>query len=302
MHRSGTSAVAAALEAMGLQAGRPEDRLAADLMNPGGYFEIAQVNDLNQEILHHLGANWDAPPHLAEGWTADPDIDPFIHRCRHLVTSTLGDDFVLKDPRISLLLPLWRRVLVDRCCAVMIVRDPVEVAWSLALRDGLQILTGLALWGAYNRSALEGLAGLPVHVLRYEDLVEQPRATLTAMAAAVEDFGQLAPGADVAAGVTVVPARAATQYLAPAPDRTSSRYRPTCASWTRRSEAPGIERTVRGRRSGPGLVGAVAARGTSDRRRPPAGVVRFCAPPREPTGRVGRGPAPGGRGRPAPPR
>jgi hypothetical protein len=204
MHRSGTSAVAAALEAMGLQVGRSDDRLAPDLMNPAGYFELTAVNDLNQEILHHLGGNWDAPPRLTDGWMADPTIEPFVHRARHLVTSTLGDDFVLKDPRLCLLLPLWRRILADRFGAVLIVRDPVEVAWSLALRDGMQILTGLALWGAYNRSALQGLAGLPVHVCRYEDLVEQPGVALGAMAAALQSFGQLAPGADVEAGLAVI--------------------------------------------------------------------------------------------------
>ncbi len=102
------------------------------------------------------------------------------------------------------MLPLWRRILVDRCCAVLIVRDPVEVAWSVALRDGVQVLTGFALWGAYNRSALAGLAGLPVHVCRYEDLVEQPEVALVAMAEALQGFGQLAADADVAAGVAVV--------------------------------------------------------------------------------------------------
>jgi hypothetical protein len=111
---------------------------------------------------------------------------------------------VLKDPRITLLLPLWRRATLDRAAAALVVRDPLEVAWSLALRDGMHVVTGLALWAAYNRAALAGLAGLPVHVLRYERLVAEPGPAVAEMVDTLVGVGELPPGTDPAPGAAAV--------------------------------------------------------------------------------------------------
>jgi hypothetical protein len=198
MHRSGTSAVAAALETAGLTTGPRAEQLEPSPDNPDGFFELRAVNDLNDEVLRHLGGSWDGPPHRPEGWADDPRITAYVDRARNIVASAMGADrFLVKDPRITLLLPLWRRALLDRCCAVMIIRDPAEVAWSLALRDGLPTMTGLALWSAYNRSALAGLSGLPTFVCRFEDLVEHPMDVLTELSQSLRRWGQLGDEVDV---------------------------------------------------------------------------------------------------------
>ena len=199
MHRSGTSAVAAALEALGLDAGAPDARMAADAANPAGYFELQAVGDLNDEILGALGGGWDCPPPLTEGWELDPTMTPYYRRSAAIVGTQLAKTgWVIKDPRITVLLPLWRRAVLDRCAAVLVVRDPMEVAWSMALRNGMPILTGLALWADYNRRALAGLSGLPVHVCRYDDVVSDPVTTLTAMSTCLVDWNELAPDPDIA--------------------------------------------------------------------------------------------------------
>ncbi len=205
MHRSGTSALAGALEAAGLSAGPRDDLMPADRGNPDGHLELEGVGDLDDEILVRFGGTWDAPPSLADGWAVDPDVDAFVDRARLLVDASFpGDRFVLKDPRFALLLPLWRRALLDRFCAVVIVRDPTAVAWSLALRDGLSTLTSFALWSSYYRSALDGLSGLPVHVCRYEELVENPAEVLTAVTASLRDWGELPEDADIDAAIARV--------------------------------------------------------------------------------------------------
>src|SRR5665213_140356 len=123
--RSGTSALTGALEALGLFVGPPEGLIPSSPQNPEGFFENQGVAALNEELLIHLGGGWDSPPDLPEGWLADVGVEAFIYRAQELVVSMFGKkQFVLKDPRISLLLPFWRRVLLDRCCAVMVVRDP----------------------------------------------------------------------------------------------------------------------------------------------------------------------------------
>jgi hypothetical protein len=196
MHRSGTSAVAGAIEALGLTAGPPDHQLQSAFDNPAGFFELASVLELNTELLERLGGLWDCPPKPPRDWAAAPESEPALDRARELLAAEFGaDGFVLKDPRLAILLPFWRRVLVDRCCAVLIVRDPAEVAWSLYLRDGIAPLTGLALWDTYNRSAAAGLEGLPVHICRYEELVEDPAAALVEMTKSLQRWGQI--GADL---------------------------------------------------------------------------------------------------------
>jgi hypothetical protein len=200
MHRSGTSAVAAALEALGLDVGAAERQMAADAANPAGYYELQETGDLNDEILALFGGAWDGLPQLSAGWELEPGMTPYYRRAAAIVGKRLTKDrWLIKDPRIAPLLPLWRRAVLDRCAAVLIVRDPMEVAWSLALRNGMPILTGLALWSDYNRRALVGLSGLPVHVCSYDELVSAPLATVTSIRASLESWNELSADTDVEA-------------------------------------------------------------------------------------------------------
>ncbi len=183
---------------MGLNAGDLSDHWSPRVDNPGGFFELKAVVNLNTELLDWLGGSWDCPPVPPDGWMDESEVEAYLTRAHGLMASSLGSDhFVLKDPRMALLLPFWRRALLDHCCAVMIVRDPVEVAWSLKLRDGFSVLTGLALWGAYNRRAVVGLVGLPVHVCRYEDLVVSPNTVLASISQSLAEWGQLSGEFDI---------------------------------------------------------------------------------------------------------
>jgi hypothetical protein len=205
MHRSGTSAIAAALEALGLDVGAPERLMAADAANPAGYYELQEIGDLNDEILIALGGAWDCLPQPPDGWELEPAMTPYFRRAASIVGTRLAKSrWLIKDPRIAPLLPLWRRAVLDRCAAVVIVRDPMEVAWSLALRNGMPILTGLALWSEYNRRTLAGLSGLPVYVCNYDELVSAPLATMTSIRAALASWNELSADAPVDAAAARV--------------------------------------------------------------------------------------------------
>lgn len=195
MHRSGTSALAGALVGLGFDAGVAASLMAPDEGNPEGYFEQWPIVEFDEEILLRFGGRWDSPPVLPAHWISDDDRARAAELYRSLYA---GENFVMKDPRVSLLLDLWRESAARVPSAVFIVRDPMQVAWSLAKRDNLPVSTGLALWSAFNRAALEGMAGLRVHVCSYEDLVERPGEVLSGLAASLTAWGELAEDADVA--------------------------------------------------------------------------------------------------------
>jgi hypothetical protein len=198
MHRSGTSALAGALEAMGFDVGPDEDVMPADDGNPEGYFELLSVVRANDELLAQFGGRWDSPPDFESDWTTSDAALAFVDTARELLGGLFEDDhYLLKDPRISLLLPLWRQVTNDRDCAVVVVRDPLEVAASLTRRNGLQTLTGLALWAAYNRAMLRDLTGARVFVCSYADLVEKPVEVLTDVVASLRAWGELSDDIDL---------------------------------------------------------------------------------------------------------
>lgn len=205
MHRSGTSALAGALEAMGFDLGPDDDVMPADLGNPEGYFELLSIVRANDDLLAHFGGRWDSPPDFALGWSESDAANEFVDSSRSELSELFkGDHYLLKDPRISILLPLWRRITDDKHCAVVIVRDPLEVAASLTRRNGLPTLTGLALWAYYNRTMLHDLRGARVHVCNYAELVENPGAVLTDFAASLRAWGELSEDVDITAAITSI--------------------------------------------------------------------------------------------------
>jgi len=180
MHRSGTSALAGALDAMGFEAGPSDDLMEGDEGNPQGYFELRSIASLNDEILSHYRGRWDSPPLFAPGWEHDHAARAYATRARDALAEVYASEaYVLKDPRISLLLPLWRQVTDASTCAIVIVREPLEVASSLTRRNGLPTASGLALWAAYNRALLRDLEGMAVHLCSYTDLVNDPTTVLS---------------------------------------------------------------------------------------------------------------------------
>ena len=188
MHRSGTSALAGALHAAGISAGPLEGFMAARPENPRFFGERQAVADFNDRLLEALDWSWDSP--AAAPSVRPPACDQLVAEGRQLVGSILsGTTRQLKDPRISLLLPWWRRMLLDRCVVVMPVRSPVEVAWSLSVRNGFPFELGLALWSAYHRHIASGLEGLPVVVVEYAALTVDPGSAVPAMLEALRALG-----------------------------------------------------------------------------------------------------------------
>jgi hypothetical protein len=174
-HRSGTSAVAGALGALGFTVPSLEDRMDWPESNPE-HWESLSLSVYNEDLLHRLGGSWDGPPELDEGWPESPAMADLPDPEDLLASAFLGSGpAVWKDPRVCLLLDYWRKVLVGPVAAVLVWRAPLAVAHSLWKRDQMALTDGLALWERYNRSALAGLDGVDSYVVDYRSIVEDPK-------------------------------------------------------------------------------------------------------------------------------
>jgi hypothetical protein len=154
MHRSGTSMVARALAACGLDLGAEDELMAATEHNERGHWEHEDFVALADELLARLGGGWDVPPALEEGWAERPELEDLRGRARDLASGFDGrEPWGWKDPRSSLTLPFWRSV-VPQLRVVVCLRHPVEVARSLTLRGASSQRFGLELWLAYAQRLL----------------------------------------------------------------------------------------------------------------------------------------------------
>ncbi len=224
MHRSGTSALARTLGLLGCHAGDSGDFPAADGANPRGYWERRDVWRLDEDLLSELGATWDGvtsvDPERFVAALPPADLARVEGRARDIVTgldaAAAGRPWVIKDPRLCLLFPLWRRVALAPVC-VLVERSPYSVARSLSARDDSSLAFGIALWEHYQRSALTVSAGLPRLRVRYEDLVDRPRETARWLR---QELERIAAEAGEPAGAFVEPPTGALEaFLDPSLER-----------------------------------------------------------------------------------
>jgi hypothetical protein len=95
---------------------------------------------------------------------------------------------MMKDPRLAILFPIWRETMDHPIC-VLVWREPAAVARSLARRDDLPFVLGLALWEEYTRAMLASTAGLPRVAVSYQELIADPIATVARLHVALVAAG-----------------------------------------------------------------------------------------------------------------
>lgn len=178
MHRSGASALAGALHKLGADLGPESSWLDPAADNPRGFFEYSPVLDLNRDVLAAFEGTWSTPPALPRGWVEDERLTELRDRAEEL-SAGIPERMVVKDPRLSLLLPLWEDVGTVPA-AVSCVRHPTAVANSLFVRNQFTVDQGLFLWFRYNAAAT--LNCPDALVVEYESLLADPETHLRRVA------------------------------------------------------------------------------------------------------------------------
>jgi hypothetical protein len=196
MHRSGTSLAAQLVRACGWHLGDDDELLGPRTDNADGFFERADVQLLNDQVLAEAASAWWDPP-LTQELPDNPGLVSEIMKIVDGIASQAGGRrFAIKDPRIAILWHYWGEVLPD-ARILLAVRHPIEAASSLHARDGLPMEVGLALWRAYTEASISAALGRDSYVLGYEDVVTAPDGSVARLAQwlgvdAPPDLGRLA--------------------------------------------------------------------------------------------------------------
>lgn len=190
MHRSGTSALTGLLNLMGAYFGSTEVSTGANKQNPKGFWERRDVRHLNDDLLKSIGCDWNCINTFSIDQLSSTSIEAFNVQASQLVTElNAHEPWVIKEPRLCLLLPLWKPFFPD-CICIHVYRNPIEVARSLQVRDGTPVSVGIALWERYTREALYVSRGQINLFVSHKKLMEQPQAVADELLEALSEHGK----------------------------------------------------------------------------------------------------------------
>jgi GT2 family glycosyltransferase len=182
MHRGGTSAVARAISALGVNLG---NNLMPGVpgVNELGFWEDRDIVDLNDRVLSAFSASWHSVKILGEHHADPVLLDDLSAEGRSLLQDRIGrfSPYGFKDPRTARILSFWRplfQALNLQPRYVIVLRNPVSVAHSLRSRDNFPAEKSHLLWMLHMLSALRWSEGHPRVVVDYDRMIADPSAQL----------------------------------------------------------------------------------------------------------------------------
>ncbi|WP_299639047.1 sulfotransferase family protein [Devosia sp.] len=181
MHRSGTSAITRVLSLLG--AALPERLLGSNRGNSEGHWEPVEIVRLNGRALGEVGRRW-------FDWrrVRRPIASEFVPALVQLLGLEYGDAprFVLKDPRVCLLVPAYHQAFSDMGVDpyyLLVLRDPLAVSASLHERDKLGKEYVLLLWLRYMLEAERSSRGARRSFVHYEAMLVDWKSSLSEVVA-----------------------------------------------------------------------------------------------------------------------
>ena len=193
MHRSGTSALARVFNLLGAEI--PGSVVPGFEGNALGHWEPREIVDLHDAMLRSARVNVNGVFPVDPAWFDGEEAAGFVARLTDQLSGALagGGLHVVKDPRMALFIPIWRRALgglgIEPVVALPF-RDPVEVAVSLRRRqvrvypDAVWPLErGMLLWLRYVLEAEAATRGLRRTFSAFDDLLDDWEAEVARMEA-----------------------------------------------------------------------------------------------------------------------
>ncbi|MBY7901782.1 glycosyltransferase [Vibrio fluvialis] len=176
MHRSGTSALTKALQVLGVSLS--ENLMPGGEFNPKGHWEDLDVVSINDRLLLEYGAIWSSPTWVEVDFNSqlvalllDEAVDLIKRRTNEF------NLWGFKDPRTSRLLSFWQeafKVAQVQAKYVYALRNPLDIARSLARRDGFSHKHSFLLWLMHTLPNLSLLADESVEFITFSALLTNP--------------------------------------------------------------------------------------------------------------------------------
>jgi hypothetical protein len=185
MHRSGTSALAGTVARLGLATPRTPLPPAPD--NPTGFYESLPVVMVNHQLLRAARCTWNLC------FTFEPDcLSKLLGLAGgEVILDTLRQEFdgttpfVLKDPRLCLMLPAWLpalRAIETAIRVLIIVRHPAEVMHSLSVRNKLPENETALQWLHHMIEAERASRDVNRAIVFYDSLLYEWKSCVTKVA------------------------------------------------------------------------------------------------------------------------
>lgn len=216
VHRSGTSIATRLAASIGLRLPPEGDLMPGNEGNPDGYFESDSLADFNDRLLLRWGHSWRRPPAVIGPALLEQAAD-LRDPAASAFAGVFGDEpgWVWKDPRLAILLPFWEQVLGVNP-VLFPYRAPQAVARSIAQRDGVTYMQGLAVWERCTRLALSALGGRRVAVNDYSRLLADPAGWREALVEFCRDAGlAVESSGEPVDGLMRTPGSSAEGWLSP---------------------------------------------------------------------------------------
>ena len=181
MHRSGTSALTRVLSLRG--AALPKRIMRPTPDNEAGFWEPSEIAAIHDEILASAGSSWHDVSEFPHSWFASDIAASFKQRLVAAMREDFSDAplFIVKDPRICRLVPLWLSIFEQMRVAplfVISIRNPLEVTASLRERDAFSEAKSLLLWLRHFLAAERSTRGLRRSFVAYDRLVRDWRGVV----------------------------------------------------------------------------------------------------------------------------
>jgi hypothetical protein len=196
MHRSGTSALTRVLALHGLAL--PRGLIDGREDNPTGFWEPRAVQEFDDRVLAELGSAWDDPNPLPWPRLSAARLGALREEAAAILAAEYGTAplIVLKEPRMARLMAVWRPALAAMGLApriVLPIRNPLEVATSLAARNGTPLADAARLWLGHVLAAERDTRGLRRAVVQYDALLADWRQAVVPALELLPDSAGVSP-------------------------------------------------------------------------------------------------------------
>ena len=181
VHRSGTSLMTGLLNIFGGYLGG--NLLGSKDDNVRGFFEHAGLLEVNEVVLEELDSSWRGYDNFPKNWYKTKEMLKYKEDIKEIIKNDFGklDLFVIKEPRISVLLPLYLDVLKElkiKPLFIIMKRKEIEVAKSLKIRNDLSLMHSLKLYRRYYESIEEYTKDRNRIFVEFDDLIRNARGVI----------------------------------------------------------------------------------------------------------------------------